>query len=136
MSISLRNSDQSDRCWNYRYNNAILSLILTLVAYARRSEFTKFEASLWIKVSWILKCLWNYFRSHYIDVRWCTSKWTLGHRRKKSFVWGGGVKLCVPFHYLILFITSSRRKLHFLDIRWILLVNWTGRGIHRYKLKN
>ena len=30
-----------------------------------------------------LNFLWNNFRAHYIAVRWCTSKWKLGHRWKE-----------------------------------------------------
>ena len=47
-------SDESDRCWwNHHCNEAILSYTLTLVAYVKSSEFTKFEACWWIKMSWI-----------------------------------------------------------------------------------
>ena len=31
-----------------------------------------------------LNSLWNNSQTHYSDARWCTSKWTLGHRRKKK----------------------------------------------------
>ena len=54
MSIIQKFSDQSDHCWwNHHCYDAILSYKLTLVAYVRRNEFTKFEAFWWIKMSWI-----------------------------------------------------------------------------------
>ena len=128
---------ESDRCWsNHHCNDAILSHTLTLVAYARRSEFTKFEAFWWSKCPRYLNFLWNYSRAHYIDVRWWTSKWTLGYKRKKG--WGGGREGVTPrltFHYLILFLSLAKKNYICLDnIRRIFLVNWTEWGIHRYKL--
>ena len=48
---------------------------------------------------------------------------------------GEGITPCLPFHYLILFIQSLTRKIHFLDkIRRIFLIKWTGWGIHWDKL--
>ena len=43
------------RWWDHHCNDAILSHTLTLVAYAGRSEFTKFEAFWWIEMPWIPK---------------------------------------------------------------------------------
>ena len=51
---------------------------------------------------------WNYSQTHYSDVRWCTSKWTLGHRRKKR---GGGYNTSSPISLSIFFIP---RKFTFL----------------------
>ena len=44
-----------------------------------------------LKSSGYLNFLWNYFRMHYIDLKWCTSKWTLGHKQKKRE--GGGYNI-------------------------------------------
>ena len=76
-----------------------------------------------------LNFLWNYSQTHYIDVRWCTSKWTLGHRRKKK----GGITPRLPFHF---FYTKPDMKRTLLrhNIRRIFLVKWTGWRIHRDKL--
>ena len=58
---------------------------------------------------------------------WCTCKWTLDQRRKKRG--GGCITPRLRFHYVILFIPSMTRKLHFLDkIRRIFLVKWTRLG--------
>ena len=54
-----------------------------------------------------LKFLWNYSQTYYSDVRWCTSKWKLGHSRKKK---GGGITPRLPFHYPIFFKPSPTRK--------------------------
>ena len=59
-----------------------------------------------------LNFIWNYFRTHYSDVRWCTRKWTLSHRRKKT----GGITRRIPFSYLILFILSLTRNCIFWTI--------------------
>ena len=62
-----------------------------------------------------LNCLWNYSQAHYTYGRWCTSKWTLGHNRKKN-------RGCITSHmishfiiqyYPIFFISSRTRKLYF-----------------------
>ena len=136
-------SDQSDHCWRniiviWRH---IVPHIHTCCIYATRSEFYKFEAVQWIKMLWIryLDFLWNYFQTHYIDVRWCTSKWTLGYRRKKR---AGGVTprlvsnfISYTLKTLKIIQSLTKKKLHFFDnIRRIFLVNWTEWGIHRYKL--
>ena len=65
-----------------------------------------------------LNFLWNYSQMHYSDVRWCTSKWTLGNRRQKM---GGGYNTSSPisFHYPIFFIQSLTRKWHLLDIIFV-----------------
>ena len=58
---------------------------------------------------------WNFSPKHYSDVRWCASKWTLGHRRKKR---EGGYNTSSPilFHYPIFFKQSLTRKEHLLNI--------------------
>ena len=61
-----------------------------------------------------LNFLWNYSQTHYRGMRWWTSKWTLGHRRKKRGE--GGITPGLPFHYPILFTTKLTRKLHFKTI--------------------
>ena len=76
-----------------------------------------------LKIFDISKCLgylnflWNYSQMHYSDVRWCTSKWTLGHRRKKR---GGGYN------------TSSPIILYFLYQAW--QENYIFRQYSLYKL--
>ena len=121
-------------CWKiqtnrFNTNNNALPLF-TSIGRKTASLFTvptsQSFRNFWLNRSLLLKSkcagylisLWNYFQIHYIDVRWCTSKWTLDHRQNKR-----GITLRLPFHYLILFIPSVARKLHFLDnIRHILLV--------------
>ena len=80
-----------------------------------------------------LNFLLNYSQALYSDVRWCTSKWTLGHTRKKR---KGGITPRLPFHYPNIFYTKTDKKIYiFIDnIRRIFLVKWTGRRIHRDKL--
>ena len=127
-------SDQSDRCrWNHHCNDAILAHA-TLVAYVRRSEFTKFEAFWWIKISWIPKVSLKSLSDALYCCEMMMHKWTLGHRQKKKRG-GGGITPRLPFHYLILFIPNLITDLHFLDnIRPNFLVKWTGWGIHRDEL--
>ena len=76
---------------------------------SRSSEFTKFESFWWIKCSGYLNFLWNYFRTHFIAVRWCTSKWTLGHRRKKS----GGYNTSSPISLSNTFHTTPDKRVTF-----------------------
>ena len=112
MAIIQTFSDQSDRCcWNHHCNDAISSHTLTLVAYVWRSEFTEFEAFL---VNQNVLDTYIFFWLTFGRVRGCTIKWTLGHRRKKR-KWGGGLTPHLPLHYLLLFIPTLTRKLHFLD---------------------
>ena len=47
-----------------------------------------------------LNFLWNFSQTHYSDVRWCTSKWTLDNRLKKRG--GGGITPRLPFHFIFL----------------------------------
>ena len=74
-----------------------------------------------------LNFLWIYSQTHYSDVRWFTSKWTLGHRRKKR---GGGVYTPrLPFHFIIqYFYTNPDRKRTLLRHNFLrtFLVKWTG----------
>ena len=103
-------SDESDRCWwNHKCYDAILSYTLTLVANQRKSVFTKFEAFLWIKMSWI-----PIFSLKLPSKHWCAMmhKWTLDHSRKKRG--RGGITTRLPFHYLKRFIPSLIRKITFL----------------------
>ena len=58
------------------------------------------------KCSWYLNFLWIYFRTHYMDIIWCTiERWAIDRRM--------GITPRLPCHYLILFIPSLTRKLHF-----------------------
>ena len=61
-----------------------------------------------------LNSLWNYSHTHYSDVRRCTSKWTLGHRRKKKG--GGGMTPRLPFHYPIFFFQAWQENYIFCTI--------------------
>ena len=102
-------SDESDRCWwNHKCYDTILSYTLTLVANLRKSVFTKFEAFLWIKMSWI-----PIFSLKLPSKHWCAMmhKWTLDHSRKKRG--RGGITTRLPFHYLKRFIPSLIRKITF-----------------------
>ena len=94
-------SYKSDQCWwNHQCNDAIFShTFVHLYSCKSKNE--------WLSLKW----LWNYFRKHYIDVRWCNSNWTLGHKRKKR--WGGGITTRLPFHYIKHFIPSLIRKITF-----------------------
>ena len=42
-------------------------------------------------------------------MRWCTSKWTLGNRRKKR---EGGITPRLPFHYPNIFYTKPDKKIY------------------------
>ena len=85
-----------------------MSHTLILVVYARRSEFTKFEVFGESKCPGNLNFLWNFFRTHYIAVRWCNSKWTLGHRRK-----GGGYNTSSPILFCNTFYRTPIKKITF-----------------------
>ena len=65
----------------------------------------------WIKMSWITNFLRNYSQTPYSDVKRCTSKWTLGHRRKKSGE--GGITPRLPFHYPIFFLYQTWQEITF-----------------------
>ena len=73
------------------------------------------------KCPWYLNALWNYSQTHYSIARWCTSKWTLGHRRKKM---GGGDYWHSPSKFeknnLIYFIIGKVSNWHpcWMSSRW------------------
>ena len=80
------------------------------------------------KCAGYLNFLWNSSQTHYSDVRWCTSKWTLDYRRKKRE--GRGV-LHLVSHFISLsniLYTKPDKKRTLLrhNIRRIFLVKWTG----------
>ena len=101
-------SDQSDRCWcNQHCNDAILShTLLYMQNGVDLLSLKLFDES---RCPGYLNFLWNYFRTHYIAVRWCTSKWTLGHRRKK----GGGYLTWSPILLSNTWYTTSDKKITF-----------------------
>ena len=115
-------SDQSDRCrWNHHCNDAILSHTLTLIACEGRSEFTKFDASWWIKMSWkpkfSLKLLW----AHYTDVRWCYCRSnytrTVYRRIPKFFkqTWNARIWMLLFFKWFFLWVSKSFQAQKFCD---------------------
>ena len=57
-----------------------------------------------------VKFLWNYFRTHDIPVRWCTSGWTLGHRRRKG---GGTGHISSPISLSNTFYTKLDQQITF-----------------------
>ena len=60
------------------------------------------------KCTGYLNFLWNYSQTHNSDVRWCTSKWTLGHRRKK-----GGINTSSPISLSNIFYTKPYKEIKF-----------------------
>ena len=58
-----------------------------------------------------LNFLWNYSQTHYSDVRWCTSKLTLGHRQKKRG--GGSNNTSSPTSLSNIFYTKPYKKITF-----------------------
>ena len=81
-----------------------------------------------------LNFLWNFSQTHYSDVSWCTSKWTLGYRRKKRGV--RRVTPRLPFHFIIQYFYNKpeKKRTLFRQYSSYFPCQWTGWGIYRDKL--
>ena len=95
---------------NNHCNDSMLSHTSKLVAYARRSKFTKFEE---LVNQNVLEPAFSMrlFSDASSDVRWYTIKWTLGDRWKKT----GWYNISFPIFFSNIFVPSLTRKLHYLD---------------------
>ena len=51
-----------------------------------------------------LNSLWNNSQTHYSDVRWCTSKWTVGHLDERK---GGGDNTSSPIFIIQYFLYQA-----------------------------